>query len=371
MLLDYTHNGWLVAASLLVALMAAFSGLTLTRGASALDPARRQLVVVLAAIVLGGGIWAMHFVAMLGLQLPILYFYDALYTLISALIAILLVGAALLLLHFLPRTRVSMVVAGAVMGLGILGMHYMGMAGMELCRPVYSLWGVALAIAGAMALSILAVIIAYGSRTRGNILLGTLVFGSCVVMVHFTAMWGTAFVAEPAPHAVGPSISNETLAMGVTIAAFLISGSFLLTGVTFLGPVPIEDAPPERRDPAPVSDAKPAPDQALRLPYEAEGRTHFVAPEAVSAVRAEGHYTILYHGAEKLFCPWSISDAAARLAPHGYIRAHRSYLVNPAHVSEFKRLKDTGALFFDGVASLPKVPVSRSRLAEVRAALRT
>ena len=365
--MDYSHNGWLIVASLLIALMAAFSGLSLTRGASVLEPARRQRVVALAAVVLGGGIWAMHFVAMLGLQLPILFFYDALYTLISALIAILLVGAALLVLHFLPRTRLRMAVAGSVMGLGILGMHYMGMAGMELCRPVYSLWGVALAIAGAMALSILAVIIAYGSRTRGNILLGTLVFGSCVVLVHFTAMWGTAFVAEPAPHAVGPAISNEALAMGVTIAAFLISGSFLLTGVTFLGPT----APTERLDLPEPSVSEPAPDPVLKLPYEAEGRTHFVPPDEVSAVRAEGHYTILYHRAEKLFCPWSISDAATRLSSHGFIRAHRSYLVNPAHVSEFQRLKDTGALFFEGVASLPKVPVSRSRLAEVRAALRS
>ena len=54
--------------------------------------------MVVAAVVLGG----MHFVAMLGLQLPILFYYDGLYTLISALIAILLVGAALLFLHFLP-----------------------------------------------------------------------------------------------------------------------------------------------------------------------------------------------------------------------------------------------------------------------------
>jgi len=344
--------------------MAAFTGLSLTRGASTLEPERRKRVVALAAVVLGGGIWAMHFVAMLGLQLPILFYYDALYTLISALIAILLVGAALLLLHFLPRTRPRMVAAGAVMGLGILGMHYVGMAGMELCRPVYSVWGVALAVLGALALSSLAVLIAYGARTRGNILLGTGVFGLCVVLVHFAAMWGTSFAADPGTQAVGPAISNEALAMGVVVAAFLISGAFLLTGVTFIEPdnAQMLEASPPTVDPSSASS---------NVPYEAEGRTHFVEPTEVAAIRAEGHYTILYCGSEKRFCPWSISEAEHRLSTHHFIRAHRSYLINPGHVTEFKRLKDTGALFFEGVAALPKVPVSRSRLAEVRAALGT
>ena len=50
--LDYSHNPWLVAASLAVALMAGFTGLSLTRGASHLDEGRRKLVVALAAVVL-------------------------------------------------------------------------------------------------------------------------------------------------------------------------------------------------------------------------------------------------------------------------------------------------------------------------------
>ena len=60
-------------------------------------------------------------------------------TLISALVAILMVGLALLLLHFRPRTMQTIVGAGVIVGLGIVVMHYVGMAGMELCRPVYNL----------------------------------------------------------------------------------------------------------------------------------------------------------------------------------------------------------------------------------------
>ena len=58
-MLDYSHNAWLVAASLAVAMMAGFTGLYLTHGASKLGDQRRKFIVALAAIILGGGIgWA-------------------------------------------------------------------------------------------------------------------------------------------------------------------------------------------------------------------------------------------------------------------------------------------------------------------------
>ena len=62
-------------------------------------------------------------------------------------------------------------------------------------------------------------------------------------------------------------------------------------------------------------------------------------------------------------------EAETRLKPDGFLRAHRSYLVNPRHVSRFERHKDNGTCYFDRVASLPKVPVSRSRLPAIRTAL--
>jgi DNA-binding LytR/AlgR family response regulator len=105
-----------------------------------------------------------------------------------------------------------------------------------------------------------------------------------------------------------------------------------------------------------------------RIPYERESRIFFLDAAQVAAVRAEGHYTVLYHRTEKLFCPWSISEAEKRLTP-GFLRVHRSYLINPRLVTGFERLKDTGLCFFDGVEPPIKVPVSRSHLTAVREAL--
>lgn len=366
-MLDFTHNGWLVAASLAVALMAGFTGLSITRGASALPERQRKIIVALAAIVLGGGIWSMHFVAMLGLQLPILFYYDALITLISALVAILMVGLALLVLHFRPRKPETIISAGVIVGLGIVAMHYIGMAGMELCRPVYGVFDIVLSTVASVVLSVLAIWVAYDERTHRNILLGTLCFGIAVVTMHFVAVGLTSFEATDAAGARGPALDNQTLAMGVTISVFLICSAFLLTGITFITPEEAEAAPPEPPTPEPAPP--PVPATAAGIPFEREGQTFFADPSKVAAIRAEGHYTLLYMGDEKLFCPWSITDAETRLTPMGYLRGHRSYLINPHFVSSFERTKDNGTCYFDEVPSLPKVPISRSRMAEVREAL--
>jgi diguanylate cyclase len=364
---DAGHDYRLVLASLAVAMMAGFTGLSLTRGASKLPPARRKVVVSMSAVALGGGIWSMHFVAMLGLQLPFLFFYDALITLISALVAILITGIALLVLHFLPRSKASITGAGVIIGIGIPIMHYIGMSGMELCRPVYTPVGLVLAFAASILLSTAAVWLAYSERGRRNILLGTVGFGLAVFSVHFLAMAGTSFQPLQGVTAVGPAIGNESLALLVTLSAFLISAAFLLTGVTFAPeavPAPAVPAQTVAETPVPLA---PVPG-ATRIPYERENRIFFLDAAQVAAVRAEGHYTILYHRAEKLFCPWSISEAEKRLTP-GFLRVHRSYLINPRLVTGFERLKDTGLCFFDGVEPAMKVPVSRSHLTAVREAL--
>ena len=67
---EFSHNLWLIVASFAVALMAGFTGLSLTNGLSTYSYTRRKIAISFAAIALGGGIWSMHFVAMLGLQLP-------------------------------------------------------------------------------------------------------------------------------------------------------------------------------------------------------------------------------------------------------------------------------------------------------------
>ncbi|MEM7376491.1 MAG: MHYT domain-containing protein [Pseudomonadota bacterium] len=398
--LAVTHNPWLVLASMCVALIAGFTGLSLTRGLSERSDNQKKIAVALAAVALGGGIWSMHFVAMLGMQLPIDFYYDAAVTLASALVAILVVGVALLLLHFYPRTRLTLTLAGVIVGLGVLAMHYLGMAGMQLCRALYSPAGIAFAVVASCGLNVAAIAIAYGQRSQRNILLGTLCFGLSVVSVHYIAIAGTRFVQEAETFEVGPLLSNDVLALGVILSSFVLCAAFLLTGVTVLQPTatrartaatgapalsgPVSAAVEARAlapggiapgTAAPETDsgaASEAHDAATptvhQVPYEENGKTWFVGVDRVVAVRAEGHHTQLYTDSGKRYCVWSITEAERRLTPTPLLKAHRSYLVNPAHVRGFERQKDTGVCYFE-LPDLTKVPVSRSRLSAVRGAL--
>jgi NO-binding membrane sensor protein with MHYT domain len=373
-LLEHSHNPWLVLASLCIALMAGFTGLSLTKGLSEQSFAQRKISISFASIALGGGIWAMHFVAMLGLQLPVLFYYDLLTTLISALVAILMMGCALLLLHFRQRTPASIILAGVIVGAGILAMHFIGMSGLEPYRAVYTVLAVAVTIVASVALSIGAFWVAYGQRTRRNIVLGTICFGLAVFLVHFIAISGTGFVVAKDGVTSGALISNEVLAIGVVLASFVICAGFLMMSATFLpsgDTAALHLAPvPDRNDDgtgaiAPVAATEVQP----HIPYEHAGRTLFIDRSRVAAVRAEGRYTVLYTRKDKLFCVWPISEAETRLAGSQFVKAHRSYLINPAHVSGFERLKDNGVCHFDEIETLSKVPVSRSCLVAVRESL--
>lgn len=358
--LTVNHNSFLIAMSCVVALVAGFTGLSLTRDLSEKPMFQKKASIALAAIALGGGIWAMHFVAMLGLKLPILFYYDAAITLVSALSAILLVGAALILLHFADRTPKIIMIAGGIVGVGILVMHYIGMAGLELCRAIYTTQGVVLSSAVAIGLCMLAFWIAYGQRTNRNILLGTVCFAVAVCSVHFLAMAGTNFVAEPNVSDFGPTMSNETLAIGVIFFSFVIFGACLWVSVTYLV-VPSDSAQTEERLTSPQAET-------LQIPCERDGGKVFIRADDVSFLRADGHYTQVYTADERLFCVWPVTEASKRLLPLGFLQTHRSYIVNPRRVSKFERTKEKGRCLFEG-ENLPPAPVSRSKLKVIQDAL--
>ena len=379
--LAVTHDFRVISASLIIAIVSGFTGLTLTTDLSHKTFGQRKVAIALASIALGGGIWSMHFVAMLGMQMPSLFYYDAAITLASALTAILIVGAALILLHFAKRSSGVVTLAGSLVAVGVLSMHYMGMAGLQLCRAVYSPFGLSMAIISAFFLCISAFWIAYGKRSSRNILLGTLCFGLAVFVVHFVAISTTSFINEPSVKEFGPTLSNEMLALVVIFASFIIFGGFLWMSVTFLVPnIEISDkyitdsilGGPRKAygETYALDESEPihSVPKNFRIPCEKDGGTLFIDPTEIAIIRAEGHYTNVYTQTARYFCVWSITTAGKRLEDKGFIKTHRSYLLNPVHVTSFERSKDSGLCKFNS-SDLPNVPVSRSKLKTVREAL--
>ena len=362
--LTYSHNHNLVILSLILAVVSGFTGFTLTQNLSAKTLLQRKISVSMAAVALGGGIWSMHFVAMLGLNLPVMVFYDAAITLASALIAILIVAVALMILHFFVRTSSTIVLAGCIVGAGILLMHYIGMAGLQLCKPIYTAQGLVMSSGVAFFSCIVAFWVAYKERNNRNIFFATLCFGVAVVSVHFLAILNTSFVEVSASSEFGPLISNETLAVIVVLSSFIILCLFLWVSATFLSPHVLKQ---KQIDDGKVlgEGTKVVPQH---IPCERDGLKVFITLRDVLAIRADGHYSQVYTEKEKYFCVWPITEVNRRLESFGFIKVHRSYIVNTARVDRFERLKDKGYCVF-GTPLAPRVPVSRSKLKAAQAAI--
>ncbi|WP_329262507.1 MHYT domain-containing protein [Streptomyces pseudovenezuelae] len=89
--------------------------------------------LALGSAAIGSGIWTMHFVAMMGFkvaQTPI--HYDRSMTFASLGVAIVMVGIGVFIVGYRGATGTALMTGGAVTGLGIASMHYLGMAGMRL-----------------------------------------------------------------------------------------------------------------------------------------------------------------------------------------------------------------------------------------------
>ena len=82
------------------------------------------------SLIMGTGIWAMHFIGMLAYYLPVSIAYNLPIVIVSWLAAVIASGIAFYSLHRGFAHRFSLLIPGILMGSGIGSMHYIGMAAM-------------------------------------------------------------------------------------------------------------------------------------------------------------------------------------------------------------------------------------------------
>jgi two-component system sensor histidine kinase/response regulator len=123
----------LVVTSVIIAILAAYVALSISGRILASKTGRSRWAWTSAgAIVMGGGIWAMHFVGMLAFSLPCGVGYNLVGTILSIIPGVLASGVALSLISRQEKPGLVRLFIGAVlMGAGIGAMHYSGMAAMQ------------------------------------------------------------------------------------------------------------------------------------------------------------------------------------------------------------------------------------------------
>jgi len=171
----------------------------------------------------------MHFVGMLAVRLPFQVDYLVLPTLLSFLVCAIVVGGAVYATSSGPLTLLRLTLSSCLMGGGIFAMHYLGMSALHasthmIHNPVY----VAASMAIAIAASGLALWLATGRAWRAPLILSAAAFGMAISGMHYTAMTGVTLYPFVTAASAAPALSTDLLAIVVAVVAFCVSGIFFL-----------------------------------------------------------------------------------------------------------------------------------------------
>ena len=132
-LITGNYNNTMVLLSVFIAILSAFIGLHIaTQQIKQSSVQRKNIMLAIGSIALGGGIWSMHFIGMLAFDICTIVDYNATLTLFSMLPG---VGASWVALNHLQKQRTGLkplFLEGVLVGSGIGTMHYTGMAAMQM-----------------------------------------------------------------------------------------------------------------------------------------------------------------------------------------------------------------------------------------------
>ncbi len=244
--LETSYNSGLVLLSIAIAALGSYSALSVAGRIKATDSVTvRRIWLLAGALTMGGGVWAMHFIAMLALTLPIEVSYKVLVTAVSILPAIL---ASASMVYAISRPKIhnlTVLFSGSLMGGGIALMHYIGMAAMHgISRQLVMLYEPRL-----LTLSLIVALVLPNVALSVNLQVGrsqhsrnltwskvgaALIMGFAVSGMHYTGMAGTYFFLGDAsvPNLSQSALEPLSLIFWVSFTSVLIAS--LAIFITFV-----------------------------------------------------------------------------------------------------------------------------------------
>jgi diguanylate cyclase (GGDEF)-like protein len=214
----YEHDYRLVLVAVLICALTAWTAWYLYSTASQSLGLRRQAWILQTAVVAGSGIWATHFIAMLAFRSTLPITYDPLLTLWSLLIAISVTGIGFCVIGS-ESSKVRILAASAVIGLGIATMHYSGMNAMNVAGRIE--WDPQLVGASILLGTGFALASVWSFKATQSKLLAAGFLTAAICSLHFTAMAAATVQYDP-------TIVIDTTPIDTTLLATAISGVTLL-----------------------------------------------------------------------------------------------------------------------------------------------
>ena len=232
-MLNISWDPVLIAISYLVAFIASFVALD-SAGKIPLSSRKAALFWRIAGrVTLGIGIWSMHFIGMLSMQMPMMMSYDLWLTLASLGVAV--VASATALNIAVAGKKLSpfrLIFATAILSAGVVSMHYIGMAALMLDGSI--IWDrrlVGLSVVIAVVASGTALWLAFRLRDKHkgvfiNRILAAFIMGAAICAMHYTGMSAAQF--QEMAHTLPGGIGELGLSIWVSVTTLCLLGVMLI-----------------------------------------------------------------------------------------------------------------------------------------------
>ena len=222
------YNFYIVGLSILIAILASYSALNITGKVSHAKGRAVVFWLLAGSVVMGCGVWAMHFVGMLAFHMNMPVQYDVLLTIVSMSASVLSAFIAFWITMPKRVNWINIALGGLIMGCGIIAMHYIGMEAMVMPMPIsYNKFWLACSILIALLASYAALILflkfrhqpsASSSKSISAILMGVAICG-----MHYTGMKASNLEEHRAMmHAHTDNAMDPFLLYGVTCIVLVL-----------------------------------------------------------------------------------------------------------------------------------------------------
>jgi signal transduction histidine kinase/CheY-like chemotaxis protein len=218
------HNIWLVLMAAVVCATATSTALRMMASGTAQRNRKGDLWLLFAGAVLGSGTWATHFIAMLAFDPGLATGYDAAGTVMSLLVALLLETSGVFAgARMTGRWRLP--VWGLLFAVGVGAMHYSGMLALRI--QAHLSWDAAFVVASLVigaGLSALSLRLLSRSDDVKSFILASGCLTLAICGLHFTGMAGLNIAPDPriaVPHGTMPRTDMALLVGGLSFMIML------------------------------------------------------------------------------------------------------------------------------------------------------
>ncbi len=222
------HDPWLVVLAAAVCIFSAMTAVLMIRQSRRSFGWAAWRWAIMGGFATGFGIWATHFIAMLGYDPGVIAGYKVGLT-VGSLAIVLLTTITAFLIAIRFRKPTGFAAAALLAGSGFSAMHYIGMAALEMpatieWRSGYVLLSVVLAIVPLYP----ALVLTIREKTPRTAVAATAIITCAIVGLHFSGM--TAIKLMPAPFE-----GTEALLSPTTMSVLVGAVSFLILGLCIIG----------------------------------------------------------------------------------------------------------------------------------------